>query len=98
MPANMRGSIPTTFNGAVQMFSSDFALHCTFCPHPHEEGIFPGFNNESFDSGKVVVLDMPLRRFPEAGRVMATERHYETWFSGERAQVLSYTDTITEPV
>ena len=72
MPANMRGSIPTTFNGAVQMFSSDFALHRTFCPHPHEEGIFPGFNNESFDSGKVVVLDMPLRKFPEAGRVLAT--------------------------
>jgi hypothetical protein len=72
LPANMRGSIPTTFNGAVQMFSSDFQLYQTFCPHSHEPGIFPGFTNETLDAGKVVVCNMPLRKFPEAARVVAT--------------------------
>jgi hypothetical protein len=67
-----RGSIPTTFNGAVQMFSSDYDLCRTFCPHPQETGVFGGFTNECFDGGKVVVLNMPLRAYPESGRVLAT--------------------------
>jgi len=72
MAASMRGSIPATFDAVVQIFSSDYPLSRTFCPHPHEGGIFPGFTNEAFDSGKVVVLNMPLRKYPDAGRTIAT--------------------------
>ena len=72
MPANMCGSIPATFNSIVQMFSSEYELYRTFCPHPHEPGAFAGFTNEAFDTGKVVVLNMPLRKYPDAGRTIAT--------------------------
>lgn len=72
MAANTRGSIPVSFNAAVQMFSSDYELAQTFCPHPDTPGIFEGFTNECFDTGKVVVVDMPLRKYPKSGLVVAT--------------------------
>jgi len=72
MAPNLRGSIPAQFNAVASMFSSDYDINQTFCPHPHENGIFPGFDNAALDSGKVVIINMPLRKYPKAGRIIAT--------------------------
>lgn len=72
MAPNLRGSIPAQFNAVASMFSSDYDINQTFCPHPREDGIFPGFDNAALDSGKVVVVNMPLRKYPKAGRIIAT--------------------------
>ncbi len=72
MAPNLRGSIPAQFDGVVSMFSSEYSLFRTFCPHPDEGPRFDGFTPEMLDASKVVLLDMPLRAYPHSGKVIAT--------------------------
>ena len=72
MGPNLRGSIPAQFDAVVSMFAANYQLFETFCPHPDEDRIFPGFTNDVLDSGKVIVVNMPLQKYPRAGRVIST--------------------------
>lgn len=72
-PPNLKGSIPAMLNTLAAPFDGEAVLQKTFCPPPDFEGpLFEGFNSGLLNQGKVVVLSMPLRRYPTTGRVIAT--------------------------